>query len=172
MFWSTLKDNLKHLQSSKAVTKVKLLKGHVFSIVLQLRKVNSKALFKRLYQQNRTQSQDNGLLHAEGQAIQTSEIDVTIIAQLCSQWDRGQTFLQLILHCNFNRLTIFPLKISMGNWKFSAGWPAKSARVDVVPYKTNAGWFNPASFFVKLWSYEEVGLVFIISISNPLFFNY
>lgn len=129
---SFIKDVLKyteiqlHLQSSKAVTKVKLLKGHIFPIVLQLRKVNSKALFERLYQQNRTQSQDNGLLHAEGQAIQTSEIDVAIIAQLRSQWDRGQTFLQLILHCNFNRLTIFPLKISMGNWKFSAGWPAKS----------------------------------------------
>jgi len=75
------------------VTKVKLLIGRVFPIVLQLTRVNSKTLFKRLYQQNRTQSQDNGLLHAEVQAIQTSEIDVNIIAQLHSQWDRGQTFL-------------------------------------------------------------------------------
>lgn len=64
------------------MTKVKLLRSHFFPIVLQLRKVNSKALFKRLYQQKRTQSQDKGLLHAKGQAIQTSEIDVAVIAQL------------------------------------------------------------------------------------------
>lgn len=142
MFWSTLKDNMKHLQRSKAVTKVKLFKGHVFSIVLQLRKVNSKALFKRLYQQNRTQSQDNGLLHAEGQAIQTLEIDVTIIAQ----WDRGQTFLQLILHCNFNGLTIFPLKILKANKILSRVTCKIKARVDVVPHRTNACWFNPKPF--------------------------
>lgn len=115
------------------MTKVKLLKGHVFSIVLQLRKVNSKALFKRLYQQNRTQSQDNGLLHAEGQAIQTLEIDVTIIAQ----WDRGQTFLQLILHCNFNGLTIFPLKILKANKILSRVTCKIKASVDVVPHRTN-----------------------------------
>lgn len=101
---------------------MKLLKGHVFSIVLQLMKVNSKTLFKRLYQQNRTQSQDNGLLHAEGQATQTSEIDVIVIVQLHSEWGRGQTFLQLTVHCNFNWLTVFlPAKEKESEEKTEAG---------------------------------------------------
>lgn len=104
---------------------MKLLKGRVFSIVLQLRKVNSKTLFKRLYQQNRTQSQDNGLLHAEGQATQTSEIDV--IVQLHSEWGRRQTFLQLIVHCNFNWLSIFPpAKEKDNEEKTEAGTPQRS----------------------------------------------
>lgn len=35
-------------------------------------------------------------------------MNVAIIVQLHSQWGRGQTFLQLILPCNFNWLNVFP----------------------------------------------------------------